>query len=362
MAVFKMSAAFNALGLSTPIVQAPMAGVQGSSLAIAVSNAGALGSLPCAMLTIDSIQSELQQIQQQTSNAVNVNFFCHAAPLQNQARQQRWFDALQHYFNEFGITPSQEPAAVARVPFDHDVADAIEPFKPAVVSFHFGLPNAELVQRIKAWGGMVLSTATTVKEAVWLERKGADAIIAQGYEAGGHRGVFLETPDADAHYLLTQTGTMALLPQVLDAVNVPVIAAGGISTAEGINAALSMGAAAVQMGTCFLLCDEVTISSLHTQAVKSVAGGERFTALTNVFSGRPARSVINRLMLEQGPISQDTPEFPTAAFAVAQLKAAAELKNSSDFSSLWCGQNPSGCNAIDAATHVKNLQAQLEGL
>ena len=210
------------LGIDLPIIQAPMAGVQGSAMAVAVSNAGGLGSLPCAMLTPDTLRSELEAITAQTTRPYNLNFFCHTPPVPDAAREAAWRAALAPYYAEFGIDPGSVPAGGGRAPFTAEAADLIEGFKPPVVSFHFGLPSPELLARVKGWGAKVLASATTVEEARWLEAHGVDAVIAQGLEAGGHRGIFLSDD------LTTQVGTMALLPQIVRAVRVPVIAAGGI--------------------------------------------------------------------------------------------------------------------------------------
>ena len=242
-------------------------------------------------------------------------------------------------------------AGAGRSPFTAEVAAALAGFKPAVVSFHFGLPAAELVARVKAWGAKVLSSATTVDEARWLEAHGADAIIAQGLEAGGHRGMFL------TDNLATQVGTFALLPQVVSAVKVPVIAAGGIADAKGIAAAMKLGAAGVQIGTAYLLCPEATTSPVHRAALKS--GAARDTALTNLFTGRPARGIVIRIMKEMGPISSAAPQFPLAGSAIAPLRAKAEASGSGDFSPLWSGQNASGCKELPAAQLTRALAAAL---
>jgi len=241
----------------------------------------------------------------------------------------------------FGIDANSIPTGPGRMPFSNEAADVLAEFKPAVVSFHFGLPSAELLARVKSWGSKTFSSATTVDEARWLEARGVDAVIAQGLEAGGHRGMFLSDD------LTTQVGTFALLPQVLRAVRVPVIAAGGIADAKGVSAALALGAAGVQIGTAYLLCPEATISVVHRAALKSEAA--RHTALTNLFTGRPARGIVNRIMRELGPMSAAAPAFPLATSAIAPLRAKAESHGSGDFSPLWCGQNPSGCKEIPAA-------------
>jgi len=344
-----MSRLRDLLGTELPIVQAPMAGVQGSALAIAVARAGALGSIPCALSTIETLRAELTVFRAATSAPVNVNFFCHTPPAIDEAREAAWRTALQPYYDEFGIDARTVPTGGGRLPFTHDAADVLESFAPRVVSFHFGLPAPDLLARVRAWGATVLSSATTVDEARWLEARGVDAIIAQGAEAGGHRGVFLRDDVA------TQPGTLALVPQVVDAVRVPVIAAGGIADARGVAAAIALGASGVQVGTAYLLCPEVTTSAVHRAALRSDAARE--TALTNVITGRPARSIVTRLVRELGPLSPLAPAFPLAASALLPLRAAAEARGLGDFSPLWAGQNASGCREIPAAELTRELAA-----
>lgn len=337
------------LGIKLPVVQAPMAGAQGSALAVAVSQAGGLGSLPCAMLDGDALRAELTAIRSRTDRPFNVNFFCHTQPAPDPAREAAWRAALAPYYEELGIDPATVTAAPARKPFDAEAADVLQEFAPPVVSFHFGLPAPELMARVRSWGATILASATTVEEALWLEAQGVDAVVAQGLEAGGHRGMFLSEDPS------TQVGTFALLPQVVEAVNVPVIAAGGIADARGVAAARALGAAAVQIGTAYLLCPEATTTAVHRAALASPAA--RHTAVTNVFTGRPARGIVNRLMREIGPIAGDVPAFPLAAAALAPLRAAAERKGSGDFSPLWAGQNTSGCREIPAAEITRALAA-----
>jgi nitronate monooxygenase len=339
------------LGVALPIIQAPMAGVQGSRLASAVSNAGGLGSLPCALLSPDAMRAEVMALASTTAGPFNVNFFCHTPPLPDPERAARWSAALAPYYKELGIEPDTTPAGPARISFSSGAADVIEDLKPPVVSFHFGLPSDELVARVKSWGAKVLSSATTVDEALWLEAHGADVIIAQGIEAGGHRGMFLSDD------VTTQVGTFALLPQIVRAVAVPVVAAGGIADARGVSAALALGASGVQVGTAYLLCPEATTSALHRTALKSESA--RHTALTNVFTGRPARSIMNRIMRELGPMSDTAPEFPLAAAAIVALRAKAEAQASIDFSPLWSGQNASGCREVPAAVLTRQLSERL---
>jgi nitronate monooxygenase len=335
------------LGIELPIIQAPMAGVQGSALAIAVSNAGGLGSLPCAMLTPDAMRAELAAIKANTDKPFNVNFFCHTPPTPDPEREATWRAALSPFYAELGIDATTIAAGPGRAPFSAEAAEILNEFQPAVVSFHFGLPSTELLERVKSWGATILSSATTVAEALWLEAQGIDAIIAQGCEAGGHRGMFLSDD------LTTQVGTLALVPQLVQAVKLPVIAAGGIADARSVAAALALGAAGVQVGTAYLLCPETTTSAVHRAALKSESA--RHTALTNLFTGRPARGIMNRLMAELGPISTLAPEFPLATAAIAPLRARAESQGSGDFSPLWAGQNASGCREISAADLTRAL-------
>jgi nitronate monooxygenase len=335
------------LGTALPIIQAPMAGSQGSALAVAVSNAGGLGSLPSALFSTAALRAELAAVRAQTSRPVNVNFFCHAPPTPNAEREAAWRAALAPYYQEYGIDPARIPAGPGRTPFSAEAADLVDEFRPAVVSFHFGLPSADLLARVRVTGATILSSATTVEEARWLEARGVDAIVAQGLEAGGHRGHFLS---AD---LTTQIGTFALVPQLVRAVRVPVIAAGGIVDRQTVIGALALGAAAVQVGTAYLLCPEATTSPTHRAALQS--DDAQHTAVTNLFSGRPARGIINRLMRDLSPLSDLPPDFPLAAAALAPLRAKAEAQTRGDFSPLWAGQNVNGCKAIAAGDLTREL-------
>jgi nitronate monooxygenase len=337
----------NLLGIDLPIIQAPMAGAQASAMAIAVSNAGGLGSLPCAMLNAEGMRKELSIIASLCSKPINVNFFCHTAPHIDAARETAWREQLAPFYAEFDIDPATIPSGPGRAAFNDGMAEVLEEFKPQVVSFHFGLPPEHLLDRVRKLGAKIFSSATTVAEALWLESKGVDAVIAQGLEAGGHRGIFLSDD------LTTQVGTMALLPQIAGAVKIPVIAAGGIADAVGVKAAMALGAAGVQIGTGYLLCAEATISSVHRAALKSEAA--RHTALTNIFTGRPARGIVNRVMKILGPINPGAPAFPLATSAIAPLRAKAEAQSSGDFSPLWSGQNATGCKEIGAAELTREL-------
>lgn len=337
-----------------PILLAPMAGPGTAELCIAVSDAGGLGSLPCAMSSADVIERDLGVIRQRTSRPINVNFFCHRRPAPDAARDAMWQARLAPYYAEMGIDPFEPVNAAERRPFDDAACALVERFKPEVVSFHFGLPQAALLARVKATGALVLSSATTVAEARWLEANGCDAIIAQGYEAGGHRGIFLaENPESA---IATQAGTLALVPQVVDAVKLPVIAAGGISDARGIVAAFALGASAVQVGSAYLHCPEAKLHPGHREALQHAA--DNATALTNVYSGRPARGIINRMMREVGPISADAPAFPNAATLVGPLRAKAEAAGSVEFTPLWAGQAAGLGRAMPAGELTRTLMRE----
>ena len=341
----------NLLGTNLPLVQAPMAGVQNSALALAVCRAGGLGSLPCAMLSAEALHNELVVLSEQAEGPWNLNFFAHRNPPADDAREKQWRNALAPYYTELGLDIGAIQAGAGRRPFDPETLELIAPFRPPVVSFHFGLPEAAIIERIKAWGGKVLSTATTLAEGKWLQAHGADAVIAQGLEACGHRGQFLSTD------LSLQMGTFALLPQLVAALDIPVISAGGIADANGVAAAMALGAAGVQMGTVYLLCPEATTTELHRAALNSEAA--QHTALTNVFSGGPARGIVNRAIRELGPLSELAPLFPLAGTAMAPLRAANEKTGSGEFSPLWSGQNNSGCKAISAFELTRELAAKI---
>ncbi|HEY9024689.1 MAG TPA: nitronate monooxygenase family protein [Burkholderiaceae bacterium] len=343
------------LGLELPIVQAPMAGFHGVALAAAAAGAGALASLPGAALSPQALRDAVGELRRSGSAPVNLNFFCHVVPAPDPAREAAWRAALRPYYEELGVPESAIQNGPGRLPFGEEALVAVEDLRPEVVSFHFGLPPAPLLERVRATGAQVWSSATTVAEAQWLAAHGVDAVVAQGAEAGGHRGVFLDF--GPGYDLSTQLRTLPLLTSILEVVRVPVIAAGGISTADGVAEALRLGASAVQLGTVFLLCPEATTSAVHRAALRSEAA--RDTALTNLFSGRPARGIVNRLMRELGPMSALPPAFPSAVNAIAPLRAAAEQAGSGDFSPLWAGQDVSGCRAMPAAQLIRELAAKL---
>jgi nitronate monooxygenase len=338
------------LHIELPIVQAPMAGAQGAELAIAVSQAGGLGSLPCAMLSPEQARTELGIIRQRTSRPINVNFFSHKPPQRDLNREIRWKQQLAPYYAELGVDPPSTQPGTARLPFDAAMCELVEEFKPEVVSFHFGMPERGLLDRVRATGARIFSSATTVEEARQLADQGCDAIIAQGNGAGGHRGMFVTDNVA------SQAGTFALVPQVVDAVSLPVIAAGGIADARGIVAAFALGASAVQIGTAFLLTPEARISPLHRAALKRVRDDS--TVLTNVFTGRPARGILNRVIREVGPISPVAPAFPLAADAIGPLRSKSESLGREDFVPMWSGQAGALARELPAADLTRDLATE----
>jgi nitronate monooxygenase len=277
----------NLFKIEHPLVLAPMAGLGTVELAASVCDAGGLGSIGCATMQPTLAAKAIRALRALTSMPVNVNFFCHDQAKVDAEREQAWHDRLSPYYRELEIEHEPPPSRVDIAPFGDAMCAVVEDTRPEVVSFHFGLPDPALLARVKVAGCRVMSSATTVEEALWLEARGVDAIIAQGYEAGGHRGIFLAADLNGA--IASQLGTFALVPQIVDAVGVPVVAAGGIADGRGIAAALALGAAGTQIGTSYLLCPEAATPLLHRDALRHARGGA--TQLTNVFTGRPARAL-----------------------------------------------------------------------
>ena len=335
------------LSIQLPIVQAPMAGAMDWELAVAVAEAGGLGSLPCGMISAPQIREQMGKVRARTAKPVALNFFCHAAPELNNAREAAWRTRLAPYYRELGVDPAAPVPSSYRAPFNAELCELVLDLRPEVASFHYGLPEAGFVRRLKEAGCRILCSATTVAEARRIASQGADAVIAQGLEAGGHRGMFL-TDD-----LGSQTGTFALIPQIADAVDVPVIAAGGITDARAIAAAFALGAAGVQIGTGYLFTPEAKISPPYRAALGEAR--ERGTAVTNVFSGRPARGIVNRLIREVGPLSDLAPQFPLATGAILPLRAKAEAEGSGDFTPQWAGQAAALGRALPAGELTRTL-------
>jgi nitronate monooxygenase len=340
-------------GIEVPILQAPMAGASTPEMAIAVSEAGGLGALPCAQYDFGGARAALAQVRAATRRPINVNFFCHTMPKPDAAEDQRWRARLAGYYREMGLDPELPSPPGGRTPFDAAFCAWIEESRPEVASFHFGLPEPQLLQRVKAAGAKVIASATTVREARWLEENGCDAIIAMGYEAGGHRGIFLS--DDPARDMARQVGTFALVPQVVDAVKVPVIAAGGIADARGIVGAFALGASAVQLGTAYLFTPEAKIPAYYRAALKRAADDD--TMVTNLFTGRPARGIANRLMREVGPLSPDVPQFPLAGGGLIPLRKVSEAAGSGEFSNMWAGQATQLAVELPAGELTRKLAA-----
>jgi nitronate monooxygenase len=340
------------LGIELPVIQAPMAGVQDEVLALAVSEAGGLGSMPCALLDSARLQSALERLAT-SPRPINLNFFCHSMAAPDPVREQRWREALAPYYVELEIEAPEPTTAGARRPIDEPTVDLLEQYRPKIVSFHFGLPSPHLLQRMKAWGAAILASATTVEEGHWLERNGADVVIAQGIEAGGHRGHFLS---AD---LARQLPTRELVARLSRALGVPVVAAGGVASRTDVEALLDAGASAIQAGTAYLLCPEAKTTAVHRAALRQ---GSTDTAVTNLFSGRPARGLMNRLMRELGPLSDLPPAFPWASQALMPLRARAEALGRDDFTPLWSGTRPGCFRNVDAATVTRELAGHGSGI
>jgi nitronate monooxygenase len=312
-------------GARLPLVQAPMANFAGSALAIAALKAGAVGSLACAVLSPDQVATEVSAIRAAAKGPINLNFFCHK--LGPQPDESAWHAALAPFYQAEGVAPPAQPP-VLRKPFDAATADVIDALRPEIVSFHFGLPERDLLDRVRATGARVFGNATNVMEAQFLVGAKVDAIIAQGFEAGGHAG----------HFLIGHRpiGVLALVRQILKDVDLPVIAAGGIADESAARGAIAAGAAAVQVGTAYLRTPETTTSAVHRRRLAEA--GPEDSVFTNLFSGGLARGLRNRLIEALGPVSELAPPFPYASAALARLRAKAEAEGRGDYSPLWAGQ------------------------
>lgn len=316
-------------GIEHPVIQAPMAGASTPAMAVAVANAGGMGSLGCAMLTAEQLRAAASEVAAGTNRAVNFNFFVHEEPDLAKHAPGPMHAALKPYYAEYGLGEPVAPQEGAPA-FNDEMLAALLACAPKVVSFHFGLPSARAVQDLKRIGTKLIGNATNVAEAKVLEAAGMDAIVAQGAEAGGHRGAFIGA----AHE--NDMGTMALVPLVVDAVSVPVIAAGGIFDGRGVAAAMMLGASGAQIGSAFLRAPESSAAALHKQALAETP--DNATKLTRLFSGRPARSIRNRLVRELAAHEGDAAPFPTQRAVIAPLTKAAAAKGSADFMQLWSGQ------------------------
>ncbi len=323
-----------------PIIQAPMAGAGGVDLRLAAMKGGALGSLPCGMLSPEQVRQQVAAIRAMSDRPFNLNFFCHRMP--EQVDESAWRELLAPYYEEFGAAPGN--GGPMRLPFYAGMAEVVEELRPPVVSFHFGLPDGALLARVRDAGAVIVGNATTIEEARWLERRGADAIIAQGFEAGGHSGRFLGSDPAEA------LGLFALLPQVAEAVTVPVIAAGGIADGRGIAAAFTLGASAVQLGTAYLHAPEAKISEGHRAGL-----GDGRTIFTNLLTGGLARGLHGRLTDDLGAVRNEAPPYPLASAALAPIRAAAEARGEYGFGPMWAGQAAPLGKALPAAELTRKL-------
>ena len=339
------------LDIRYPIIQAPMAGASTPALAIAVSTTGGLGSLGLAMHTQESLRKDCAEVSA-AGAPYNANFFVHREPVDDPARAADTRSLLAPYYFELGL--GQLPDAVSVPSFNETHLEAVLDLRPPVVSFHFGLPNADAFKAIKAAGLFTMSSATNVTEARELEARGVDAVIAQGFEAGGHRATFSE-PYEKGH-----VGTLALVPQVVDAVSIPVIAAGGIGDGRGIAAALALGASAVQLGTAFLTCPESAAHPLYRRALNEARDDQ--TRITHAFSGRPARGLENRYLREMAGHEAIYPDFPILNTLTGPLRKASAKGNNTDFMSLWSGQSAVMSRNLPASELIQLLVKETESV
>ena len=329
-------------GTELPIVQAPMANAGGVDLCVAAIQGGALGSLPCGMLSADQVREQAAQVRERSAGPLNLNFFCHRMP--GPVDDRAWRDLLRPYYEEFGL--EEAPSGPLRLPFDDRACAVVEAARPEVVSFHFGLPESALLGRVKKTGAKVIATATNVEEARWLEERGADAIIAQGFEAGGHTGRFLGADPAEA------LSVFAVVPQIRGAVRVPVIAAGGICDGRGVAAAFALGASAVQIGTAYLHCPEALLSDGQRAMLK-----KRPTVMTNIYSGGLARAIRGRLVDEIGAIREEAPPYPLAGAVTMPLYRAAIEHGDFELLPILAGQNAALGEPLPAAELTRRLAA-----
>lgn len=336
---------------SLPIVQAPMAGVSTVALAAAVNSAGAMGSLGLGHLSTSEAQQQIQALKAQTNRPFNVNFFCHQLPVANPTLEQKWLALLEPFFIEFNASPPKQLKAVYQSAVQNPaLIQMLCDEQPAVVSFHFGTPEPAAIKALKQANIQIWGCATTLDEALTLQQAGMDAVIAQGVEAGGHRGIF--NPDHDS-----KLGLFSLIPLLRQSLTIPVIAAGGIMDGVGIAAALKLGADAVQMGTAFILCPESAADDAYRANLQSNKAFN--TALTAVISGRPARGLTNRMHQEIEELNAFLPSYPSAYSAAKALHAAASEHHNYDFAAHWAGQGAPLARTLPATELVQLLSAEL---
>lgn len=340
------------LGVRHPIVQAPMAGTATPILAAAVSNAGALGSIGIGTTDSGNARRMIRATRELTDKPFNVNVFCHAPAVPKPAVERAWLDHLEPLFEEFGArAPEQIVERHESFLVDRSMHEMLLEERPRVVSFHFGLPAAEMIRELQDAGMTTLACATTVAEARMAEEAGVDAIIAQGVEAGGHRGVFDPTTD-------TRMGLLALLSLLTESTKLPIIAAGGIMNGQGIRGVMRLGAAAAQLGTAFILCPESAAEEAHRRALRSERASH--TEITSSVSGRPARGMVNRLFTDVGRSdAPQLPDYPIAYDATKALNRAAKQQGNHDFAPQWAGQGAPLARAMPAGELVELLVAEM---
>jgi nitronate monooxygenase len=336
------------LGIDHPIIQAPMAGTTGPEIVAAVSNAGGMGSHGCATLPLDVLEKEMYAISGLTNRPVNLNFFCHTPPQMEPGHHEALLTALAPYYEAAGVDAPNDLPVPNFDTFGEAHLELLLRHPPAVVSFHFGLPERHAVTALKDAGCKILCSATTVEEALWLAERGVDAIIAQGWESGGHRGVFLELEN-DA-----QVGLFSLLPQIVDAVDLPVIAAGGIADGRGIVAALTLGAAGVQIGTAFITAPDARRKKHHPETVAT--GNDSSTRISRSVSGRPARA--HRTDWLDAVASVKAAPFPLMYHYTAPLQAADSAKHQFSLYGQSAKLSPEG----NAGDRLQALVAQAQKL
>lgn len=341
------------LRIDAPILQAPMAGVSTPEMAAAVSNAGALGAIGVGATTAAGAREMIAAFRARSSRSLHVNVFCHAPARTDAEKERAWIELLRPRFDELGASP---PARLSEIyesfVEDDDMLDVLVSDRPEVVSFHFGAPPADRVKALKDAGVVLLGSATSLEEARALVAAGVDAIVAQGWEAGGHRGVF--DPDADDDRL----GTFALVRVLVAALRVPVVAAGGIMDGAGIAAALALGASAAQLGTAFVACDESLADAGYRRALASDAA--HHTTMTRAISGRPARALANRFTaLGEEIAARDVPEYPIAYDLGKALHAAGKNRGEFGYGAQWAGQGAPLVRPMPAAKLVETLRREL---
>lgn len=346
------NALLSRLGLQYPIIQAPMAGTSTPKLAAAVSNAGGLGSLGLGNVSVEVAREQIRQLKQLTDKPFNVNFFCHVADPADPVRESNWLKRLQPWFAEFGATaPAELNAGYDSFLGNRAMLEMLLEERPAVVSFHFGLPDAEAIAALKQAGIFLMGCATSLDEARAIEAAGLNAVIAQGYEAGGHRGLF--DPQQESALELPE-----LLQQLHGQIKLPIIATGGLMDGIDVARVLAQGASAAQLGTAFISCPESAAPAAYREHLLSPAA--QHTGVTAIFSGRPARGMLNRSHREIAPHASELAGYPQAYSAAKALNAAAIAKGSHDFAPYWAGTSAHRSRALPATELVACLVQEMQ--